>query len=65
MRSSVAGQAVLSAPGSFRSSSGTGTWVTGTHRSPRNAERAGAPGAEPTALSQSQASVWRHVAGNS
>ena len=39
--------------------------VTGTQRSPRNAERAGAPGAEPTALSQSQAWVWCHVAGSS
>ena len=42
-----------------------GHMVTGTHMSPRNAERGGAPGAEPTALSQSQAWAWRHVAGNS
>ena len=65
MRSSVARQAVLSAPGSFPQLIEHGRMVTGTHRSPRNAERAGAPGAEPTALSQSQASVWRHVAANS
>ncbi len=64
MRSSVAGQAVLSArlvPQLIEH----GHMVTGTHRSPRNAERGGAPGAEPTALSQSQAWAWRHVAGNS
>ena len=45
MRSSVAGQAVLSAPGSFPQLIEHGHMVTGTHRSPRNAERAGAPGA--------------------
>ena len=41
-----------------------GHMVTGIHRSPRNAERTGAPGAELTALSQSLARVWRHVAGS-
>ena len=39
--------------------------VTGTYRSPRNAERIGALGAEPIALDQQLALVWRCVAGRS
>jgi hypothetical protein len=39
--------------------------VTGTHRSPRNAERGRELGAGPTALIQPSARVWHRVAGSS
>jgi nucleoside-diphosphate-sugar epimerase len=39
--------------------------VTGTYRSPGNAGRAGAPGAELIALGQQPARVWRRVVGGS
>lgn len=37
--------------------------VIGTYRSPRNGERVRALGAEPIALGQQPARVWRRVAG--
>ena len=39
--------------------------MTGTHRSPRNAEWVRELGAEPAALIQPPARVWRRVAGSS
>ena len=39
--------------------------VTGTYRSPRNAEWVKAPGADPIALGQQLARVWRRIAGGS
>jgi 2-alkyl-3-oxoalkanoate reductase len=37
--------------------------VTGTYRSPRNAERVRALGAEPMTLDQQPVGVWRRIAG--
>jgi hypothetical protein len=65
MRVFAGGRAVLSAPRSFPQFIVHGYKVTGTYRSPRNAEGVGALGAEPIALDQQLARVWRRVAGGS
>ena len=44
---------------------GHGQKVTGTYRSPGNAARAGALGAEPVTLGQQPARVRRRIAGGS
>ena len=63
MRVFAGGRAVLSAPASSRDSSSTGRKVTGTSRSPGNAERVRALGAEPVTLGQQPARVWYRIVG--
>jgi hypothetical protein len=64
MRVSIGGGRVLSAPGSFPSSSITGKG-TATCGSPGNAGRVRTLGAEPMTLGQQPARVWRRAAGGS
>ena len=65
MRSSVAGASGAVVARLVPQLIGPGQMVTGAHKSPGNAGRIGAPGAEPIALIQPPARVWRRVAGSS
>jgi hypothetical protein len=60
----VGGAGLLSAPGSFRDPS-IGHKVIRNYGSPGNAGRVGALGAEPIALIQPPARVWRRAGGSS